>query len=76
MSASSAAANAAALARREPLPAHVVAGALLGSPQQAIDRIGEYLDAGIQGLNIAFRPPIDWDALEAYIEEVLPVFRR
>ena len=73
MRASNAAAN---VAQHEPVPSHLAAGALLGSPQQAIDRIGEYLDAGVQGLNIAFRPPIDWDALEAYIEEVIPVFHR
>ena len=42
--------------------------------QQAIDRIGEYVETGVQGLNIAFRPPINWDAFEAYIEDVLPVF--
>ena len=49
-------------------------GSLTGSPQQTIDRLGEYERAGIGGVNIAFRPPIDWDAFEAYIEEVLPVF--
>lgn len=47
-------------------------GALIGPPQQAIDRLGEYEASGIKGVNIAFRPPVDWDAFEAYIEEVLP----
>ncbi len=51
-------------------------GALMGSPQQVVDRIGQYVDAGIQGLNITFRPPLDWDAFEVYIEEVLPVFKK
>ena len=32
--------------------------------------MAEYLEAGADGLNIAFRPPIDWDAFEAYIERV------
>ena len=32
--------------------------------------------AGAEGLNIAFRAPIDWEAFEAYIENVLPVFHR
>lgn len=49
-------------------------GALVGSPQQAADRLGEYAATGIKGVNIAFRPPVDWDAFEAYIEEVLPQF--
>ena len=56
------------------VPVNVVSGALKGSSQQAIDRIGQYAETGIQGLNIAFRPPINWDAFEAYIEEVMPVF--
>ena len=50
------------------------AGMLVGTPAQAIDRIGEYERAGAQGLNIAFRPPVDWEAFQAFIEEVLPVF--
>ena len=50
-------------------------GSLTGSPQQAMDRIGEYQETGLQGLNIALRPPIDWDALQAFIEEVMPGFR-
>ena len=49
-------------------------GLLLGSPQQAIDRIGEFERAGAQGLNIAFRPPVDWDAYSAFLEEVAPKF--
>jgi alkanesulfonate monooxygenase SsuD/methylene tetrahydromethanopterin reductase-like flavin-dependent oxidoreductase (luciferase family) len=51
-------------------------GALTGTAQEVIDRIGEYMDAGAEGLNIAFRAPIDWEAFEAYIENVLPVFHR
>jgi hypothetical protein len=34
------------------------------------------MEAGAAGLNIAFRPPVDWDAFEAYIERVLPVFHQ
>jgi alkanesulfonate monooxygenase SsuD/methylene tetrahydromethanopterin reductase-like flavin-dependent oxidoreductase (luciferase family) len=47
-------------------------GVLMGSPQQVIDRIKEYDAAGAQGLNIAFRPPVDWDAFETFIEKVFP----
>ncbi len=49
-------------------------GALTGTPAEVIDRVAEYMEVGANGLNIAFRPPIDWDAFEAYIEQVLPVF--
>lgn len=55
-------------------PPHIAPGSLQGSTQQAIDRIGAYADTGIGGLNLAFRPPIDFEAFEAFIEEVLPVF--
>ena len=49
-------------------------GSLTGSVQEAVDRIGRFKDIGIQGVNIAFRPPIDWDNLQLYIEEVMPHF--
>ncbi|MCZ6618666.1 MAG: TIGR03560 family F420-dependent LLM class oxidoreductase [Gammaproteobacteria bacterium] len=49
-------------------------GSLVGNTQQTVDRIGEYSDSGVNGLNIAFRPPVDWDALDAFIEDVMPVF--
>lgn len=51
-------------------------GSLVGSPQQAVDRIGEYVDTGVQGLNIAIRPPVDWEALQRFIDDVMPHFQR
>jgi alkanesulfonate monooxygenase SsuD/methylene tetrahydromethanopterin reductase-like flavin-dependent oxidoreductase (luciferase family) len=50
------------------------AGMLLGGPSQVVDRIGEYAAAGVTALNIAFRPPVNWDALQAFVEEVMPKF--
>lgn len=50
-------------------------GCLLGSVQEAVDKIGEYVDLGVDGLNIAFRPPIDWDAYHLYITDVMSQFR-
>jgi alkanesulfonate monooxygenase SsuD/methylene tetrahydromethanopterin reductase-like flavin-dependent oxidoreductase (luciferase family) len=58
------------------MPATHRGGELQGTAQQVMDRLGEYERAGAQGVNIAFRPPIDWEALEAYIETVLPKFHR
>jgi F420-dependent oxidoreductase-like protein len=49
-------------------------GSLTGGVQEAVDMIGGLRDAGIQGVNIAFRPPVDWDNLQLYIEEVMPHF--
>jgi alkanesulfonate monooxygenase SsuD/methylene tetrahydromethanopterin reductase-like flavin-dependent oxidoreductase (luciferase family) len=51
-------------------------GVLQGTAQQVIDRIGEYDKVGAQGVNIAFRPPVDWDAFETFIAKVLPVFHK
>jgi alkanesulfonate monooxygenase SsuD/methylene tetrahydromethanopterin reductase-like flavin-dependent oxidoreductase (luciferase family) len=49
-------------------------GSLAGGASQAVDRIAEYVDAGVDGLNIALRPPVDWDTLQMFIEEVMPAF--
>ena len=50
-------------------------GGLHGSPQQVIDRLGQYVVAGAERVSVAIRPPVDWDALQSYIEDVMPAFR-
>ena len=50
-------------------------GVLNGSGQELVDRIGEYVDAGAQGIMLALRSPFDTDALDAFAAEVLPAFR-
>ncbi|HEX2281676.1 MAG TPA: LLM class flavin-dependent oxidoreductase [Thermomicrobiales bacterium] len=52
-----------------------IEGHLLGTPAEVIDRIGQFRDAGVERLNIAIRPPVDWDAVHAFAEEVIPAFR-
>ncbi len=49
-------------------------GSLVGSTQQAVDRIAAYAETGVAGLNIALRPPVDWESLQRFIEEVMPHF--
>ena len=61
-------------ASSERAPGPLPPGVLVGGVAQAIDRIGEYERAGAQGLNIAFRPPVDWEAYQAFLEEAVPVF--
>jgi alkanesulfonate monooxygenase SsuD/methylene tetrahydromethanopterin reductase-like flavin-dependent oxidoreductase (luciferase family) len=51
------------------------AGGLQGEPQQVIDKMGQYIEGGAQRINIAIRPPVDWEALQEYIEDVMPAFR-
>ena len=50
-------------------------GSLTGGPQEAVDVIGDFRDVGIEGLNIAFRALMDWDALQQHIKEVMLEFR-
>ncbi len=49
-------------------------GMLAGGPADVIDQIGAFSDAGVTALNIAFRPPVDWDALQSFVEDVMPKF--
>ncbi|MEE8443023.1 MAG: TIGR03560 family F420-dependent LLM class oxidoreductase [Dehalococcoidia bacterium] len=49
-------------------------GQLFGTAKDAVDRIGAYVDAGAEGLNIALRAPFNWDALHSFMEEVVPAF--
>jgi len=51
-------------------------GMLFGTPKAAIERLGQYFNAGATRVTIALRAPFDWDALRGYVEEVLPAFNR
>ena len=53
----------------------VLGGGLNGTPDQAVERILAYGDAGATGVNIALRAPWDADALDAYLEVVIPGVR-
>ncbi len=56
--------------------AAVAQGALTGTPEQAVEKILAYHEAGADGLNVALRAPWDDDALAAYLEVVVPAVRR
>ena len=49
-------------------------GAIIGTPDEAIKQVRPYYDAGAERINIAVRPPFDWDALQTWAKEVIPVF--
>ena len=49
-------------------------GVVIGLPEQAVDLGGRYRDAGAARVNIALRPPNDWDAMHAWAEQVIPAF--
>lgn len=58
-----------------PQLARIEGGALLGTPDQAVARILEYVAAGADDVNIALRAPWDAAALDAYLTEVVPAVR-
>ena len=50
-------------------------GFLRGTPDEVVDLVAAYRDMGCERLNIGLREgPYDWDALHAYVEDVLPRF--
>jgi alkanesulfonate monooxygenase SsuD/methylene tetrahydromethanopterin reductase-like flavin-dependent oxidoreductase (luciferase family) len=51
-------------------------GALLCTPDTAVDRIKEYVEAGADEINIALRAPWDEEALDAYLTDVMPRVRK
>jgi F420-dependent oxidoreductase-like protein len=50
-------------------------GWLLGTPKDVMTMVAAFRDAGCARFNIAFREgPYDWDALQAFAEQVMPAF--
>ena len=50
-------------------------GMLIGTPQQVVDRIGAYVEAGAEWIIVAMRAPFDMEGLHVFIDEVMPAFR-
>ena len=59
-----------------PMADRILAGTLLGTPDQAAERILRYREAGADGVNVALRAPWDEDAFAAYLHEVVPAVRK
>lgn len=53
----------------------VTAGALTGTPDDAVDQIAAFRAAGADLVNVALRLPVDRAALDAYLEVVVPAAR-
>jgi alkanesulfonate monooxygenase SsuD/methylene tetrahydromethanopterin reductase-like flavin-dependent oxidoreductase (luciferase family) len=53
----------------------VMAGGLGGTPDEAVERIAEYVDAGADAINVALRAPWPPEALDAWLEDVVPRVR-
>ncbi len=54
----------------------MISGALVGTPARAIETLEAYAAAGAQGINVALRAPWDREALDAYLDQVVPAVRR
>lgn len=59
-----------------PMAERTSEGALLCTPDQAVDRIMEYVEAGADEVNIALRAPWNKEALDAYLTDVMPKVRK
>lgn len=53
----------------------VMSGALSGTPDGAVARIAEYVEAGADAVNVALRAPWPAEALDAWLDEVVPRVR-
>ena len=59
-----------------PMAERTAEGALLCTPDAAVNRIMEYVEAGADEVNIALRAPWNDDALDAYLTDVMPKVRK
>ncbi len=50
----------------------VAAGALTGTPEDAVEQIAAFRDAGADMVSVALRLPVDHEALDAYLDVVVP----
>ena len=53
----------------------VTQGALTGTPDDAVGQIAAFRAAGADMVNVALRLPVDADALDAYLDVVVPAVR-
>lgn len=54
----------------------IAAGALLCTPDAAADQVMEYVRQGADAVNVALRAPWNDEALDAYLDDVVPALRR
>lgn len=54
----------------------IISGSLLGRPEDAMEQIALFVDAGAELINIAIRPPWDQEVLAEYIENIVPLMKK
>jgi alkanesulfonate monooxygenase SsuD/methylene tetrahydromethanopterin reductase-like flavin-dependent oxidoreductase (luciferase family) len=55
--------------------ARIAGGSLLGTPDTVVQRLLDYIAAGATDVNVALRAPWNDEALELYLNEVVPSVR-
>ena len=51
-------------------------GALTGTPDTAVEQVMRYVEAGAQDINVLLQPPWDTEALDAYLDDVIPAIHK
>lgn len=59
-----------------PMADRVKAGALLGTPEQAVEQVMAYAEAGADLVNVALRAPVSSEVLDGYLTHTVPEVRR
>ncbi len=54
----------------------IAGGALLCTPDSAVERVMEYVLAGADEVNVALRAPWNEEALDAYLTDIMPKIRK
>jgi len=54
----------------------IISGSLLGRPEDAMEQIAPFVEAGAQLINIAIRPPWPQELVAEYIETIVPMMRK
>ena len=49
--------------------------AIIGTPGECVQRIGQYMGLGVDHFIVEMRPPYDYEGLELFTREVVPSFR-
>jgi alkanesulfonate monooxygenase SsuD/methylene tetrahydromethanopterin reductase-like flavin-dependent oxidoreductase (luciferase family) len=59
-----------------PAADRIISGSVLGRPEDAMEQISAFVEAGAQLVNIAIRPPWNQELLAEYVENVVPQMKR
>ena len=59
-----------------PAADRIIAGSLLGRPEDAMEQIAAFVESGAELVNIAIRPPWNQELLAEYFETIVPMMKK